>query len=71
MNFGQFPRVPADRHPMQVRFFQEPSIADLETAINNWLAVSPRREIVEIRQSVLALPTGARELILSIWYIDG
>ncbi|MGH7502258.1 MAG: hypothetical protein ACREL7_10930 [Longimicrobiales bacterium] len=70
MGIGHFPRVPADRKPMQVRFFQEGDIADLETAINHWLAVSPRREIVDIRQSVLSTQAGGRELLVSVWYID-
>jgi hypothetical protein len=56
---------------MQVRFFAEPDLAALETAINGWLAQSPRREIVDVRQSILPGPDGGRELIVSIWYIEG
>jgi len=69
MSFGQ-PRIHTGREPVQVRFFQEPDVAALETAINAWLALRPRREIVDIRQSALPLPGGAREIIVSIWYIE-
>jgi hypothetical protein len=55
---------------MQVQFFQEGDIADLESAINQWFSVSPRREIVEIHQSVLGTQAGGRELVVSVWYID-
>jgi hypothetical protein len=59
-----------EREPVQVRFFQEPDIAALESAINTWLSVRPRREIVDIRQSALPVPGGGRDIIVSIWYID-
>jgi hypothetical protein len=71
MGIGPMPRVPVQRNPMQVRIFQEADIADLEAAVNAWLAVSPRREIVEVHQSVLTTPAGGRELIVSVWYVDG
>ena len=70
MGIGPIPRVPVERHPMQVRIFQEADIADLEAAVNAWLTISPRREIVEVHQSVLATPGGGRELIVSVWYVD-
>jgi hypothetical protein len=55
---------------MQVRFFQEADIAAMEAAVNTWLALKARREIVEVHQSVLAVPGGGRELIVSVWYLD-
>jgi hypothetical protein len=55
---------------MQVRFFQETDIAELETAINNWLAVNPRREIVNVLQSAIFPPGAGRELIVGVWYIE-
>jgi hypothetical protein len=68
MTFGT-PRVHHDRQ-MQVRFFQETDIAELETAINNWLAVNPRREIVNVLQSAIFPPGAGRELIVGVWYIE-
>lgn len=70
MGIGPLPRVPSDRKPMQVRIFQEADIADLEAAINTWLAVSPRREIVEVHQNIHTGAGGAREIVVSIWYVD-
>lgn len=70
MAIGPLPRVSSDHRPMQVRFFQEADIAAMEAAVNTWLALKPRREIVEVHQSVLAVPGGGRELIVSVWYLD-
>ena len=70
MGFGQAPRVTAAPGPMQVRFFQEPDVADIETAINAWLAVKPRREIVEVRQTARPLPGGGSDILVSVWYIE-
>jgi hypothetical protein len=53
---------------MRVRFFQEPDIADLEAAINTWLSIDPRREIVHVQQSAIETH-GGRELMVSVWYI--
>jgi hypothetical protein len=69
MSFGQ-PRIHVERGPVQVRFFQEPDVGSLEAAINAWLALKPKREIVEIRQSALTVPGLGRDIIVSIWYID-
>jgi hypothetical protein len=69
MPFGE-PRIHMDRKPMQVRFFQEPDIADLESAINTWLSLSPRREIVDVVQSAITHSGGGREIIVSVWYIE-
>jgi hypothetical protein len=68
MTFGT-PRMHQERQ-MQVRFFQETDIAELETAINNWLAVRPRREIVNVLQSSLYGPGGQREILVSVWYVE-
>ncbi|MCI0437182.1 MAG: hypothetical protein L0271_26630 [Gemmatimonadetes bacterium] len=64
------PHISAEQRPLQVRFFQEPDVAALEAAINAWLQQAPRREIVDVRQSVLPAAGGTRELIVSVWYID-
>ncbi|MGH7505538.1 MAG: hypothetical protein ACRELX_07790 [Longimicrobiales bacterium] len=69
MVFGVIPRVGHGARPVQVRFFQEPGIAELEAAINEWLAGDARREIVDIRQSVVNGRNDQRELIVSIWYV--
>ncbi len=71
MSQPHVPHISTDPETLQVRFFQEHDIATLEAAINAWLARAPRREIVEIRQSVLGQASGPRELIVSVWYIDG
>jgi hypothetical protein len=55
---------------MQVRFFQEPDIAGLETVINDWLSRHPRCEIAEVKQTALTKPGGLEELIVSVWYIE-
>jgi len=70
MHAPHVPHISADHQPLQVRFFREPDIADLEAAINKWLALAPRREIVEIRQSVMSPAPGVRDLIVSVWYVD-
>lgn len=65
------PNIKAASRPMQVRFFQEPDIADLESAINGWLSDHPRCEIVEVRQTAITGKPGAvEELIVSVWYIE-
>jgi hypothetical protein len=73
MSFGITPpHVSGAAKPMQVRFFQERSLDALERTINAWLAQNPQREIVEIRQSVVAegMTRGDREFIVSLWYIE-
>jgi hypothetical protein len=70
MAFGNVPRVGHSARPIQVRYFQEPDIAELETRINEWLADDARREIVEIRQSVCQPKVDELTLIVSIWYIE-
>jgi hypothetical protein len=55
---------------MQVRFFQEPDIADLEVAINEWLSKHPRCEIAEVKQTPIVKGGGPTELIVSLWYIE-
>lgn len=62
------PRVPHGQKPVQVRFFQDLDLAQLEAEINAWLAEDARREIVEIRQS-----TGGqhgRDILISVWYVQ-
>lgn len=56
--------------PMQVRFFQGPDIADLETAINAWLSKHPRCEIIEVCQTGVPVAGSAPDLIVSVWYIE-
>lgn len=70
MTFGQSPRIHTERKPLQARFFQEPDIAVLESAVNSWLALKPRREIVDVRQTALPGAGNSHEIILSIWYVD-
>jgi hypothetical protein len=53
---------------MRVRFFQEPDIADLESAVNAWLVLDPRREIVHVQQTAITAPSGSA-LLVSVWYI--
>jgi hypothetical protein len=69
MVFANVPRVSHPARPIQVRFFQAPDIARLESEINEWLGADARREIVDVRQSVNTAQ-GIRQLIVSIWYIE-
>lgn len=69
MGFGP-PNIQPVTRPMQVRFFQEPDIADLESAINKWLSEHPRCEISEVRQTAVSKPGSPVELIVSVWYIE-
>jgi hypothetical protein len=62
------PRVYPDRMPMRVRFFQEPDIADLEAAVNAWLVLDPRREIVHVQQTAIQSASGPA-ILVSVWYI--
>ena len=55
---------------MRVQFFQEKDIAALESAVNGWLAVDPRREVVHVLQTEVDGTSGP-EIIVSIWYIAG
>jgi hypothetical protein len=55
---------------MQVRFFQGPDIAELETAINAWLTKHPRCEIIEVCQTGVPVVGSAPDLIVSVWYIE-
>ncbi len=67
MAYDVVPRVRVETR-LQVRFFVDSEIAPLESAINEWLTQNPRREIVQIRQSVI--PGGQRsDIIVSIWYV--
>jgi hypothetical protein len=67
MGFAIVPRVPHGARPIQVRFFQEADLAQLETEINAWLAEDARREIVDIRQSIGG--QNARDILVSVWYV--
>jgi len=69
MEFGG-PRIRPERRPMRVQFFQEKDIAALESAVNGWLAVDPRREVVHVLQTEVDGTSGP-EIIVSIWYIAG
>ena len=64
------PSMKTASRPMQVRFFQEPDIADLEVAINEWLSKHPRCEIAEVKQTPIVKGGGPTELIVSLWYIE-
>ena len=55
---------------MQVRFFQEPGIAGLETTINDWLSEDARREIVDVRQTAITTPERGVEIVISVWYME-
>lgn len=64
MVMGFSPQVAPHKKPMQVHFFQNGKLADLERDINAWLAGAPHREIVDVRQSV------GQSIVVSVWYID-
>lgn len=66
MAFAIVPRVSHGARPVQVRFFQDPDLAQLETEINAWLAEDSRREIVDVCQSV---GQSSRDILISVWYV--
>jgi hypothetical protein len=55
---------------MRVQFFQEKDIAALESAINAWLGLDPRREVVHVLQTDVEGSSGP-EIVVSVWYISG
>ncbi|HEX6558631.1 MAG TPA: hypothetical protein VF021_04195 [Longimicrobiales bacterium] len=63
---GFSPQVSASKKPMQVRFFSGANVGDLQKEINAWLAQTPQREIVDVRQSV----GQGQGILVSVWYID-
>jgi hypothetical protein len=68
MGFAAVPRVPHGQKAVQVRFFQDLDLAQLEAEINAWLAEDTRREIVDVRQSLGG--QHAREILVSVWYVQ-
>jgi hypothetical protein len=67
MGFAIVPRVPHGARPVQVRFFQDLDVAQIETEINAWLAEDSRREIVDVRQSIGG--QNGRDILVSVWYV--
>jgi len=65
-----YPRIRPDRRTMRVQFFQERDVAALESAINAWLGLDPRREVVHVLQTEVEGKSG-REIVVSVWYIPG
>ena len=61
---GFAPQVSASKKAMQVRFFHNQSLEELQRQVNDWLAEQPHREIAEIKQSV------GQAILISIWYMD-
>lgn len=68
------PHVRSTPSPIQVRFFRANDLDELEEILNTWLGERPDREIVHVRQSVIA---GSRELgrdapvlVVSVWYVE-
>jgi hypothetical protein len=70
MTLGFTPRTRADEPSLRVRFFRGREVAELESQINAWLAEQRRREVVDVRQSIVP-DGGGGEVLISVWYVDG